>query len=201
MAALTHPPLKRTVITAVVLGVTMLGSDVSGQESDGERTEIVLRLLPEGARADATVILREGSGVRTHQRGDGPFICVSDATEEVISMSCHHRRLAPRLALERQIERDTDLKGRDLRDRICTEARSRGMTVDPGAMEVSATLTRGTDGRLPTEVAVYRLLWLPYQTAEPWAFRIRTRGRTSVAAPAGVAVMPHLMWSEIVPLG
>ena len=185
----------------LAVGSTGIAQDTSGQMSPASRAELVLRLLPVQARHDATVLLRDGEREERYRDGSGRFLCVSDASSPSrLSMVCHHRVLAERLRFERELRRETGLRGSAFRERLCREVASRGLEVSDGAMEITTSLSQEEDGTYAHEMTVYRLLWLPHETAEttgvidedpgegrPWLHQAGTCGA-------------HVMWSEVIPV-
>ena len=115
-------------------------------------------------------------------------------------MVCHHHVLGERLRFERELRRDTGLRGDAFRERLCTEVASRGLEIPAGAMEITASLAQSEEGMSADEMTVYHLLWTPGQTTEtigvvdtdpgegePWLHHAGTCGA-------------HVMWSQQIPL-
>ncbi len=185
----------------VALGGLVVAEDANGQMSPAERAELVLRLLPAQARPHATVLLRDGEHEERYREGTGRFLCVSDASSPArLSMVCHHHVLEQRLRFERELRRETGLRGSAYRERLCREVASRGMEVPDGAMEITASLGRNEDGTYAREMTVYHLLWLPHQTEETTGVIDEDPGDSMPWLHQAGTCGAHVMWSEAVPV-
>ena len=183
----------------VALGGGVIAVDANGQMSGARRAELVLRLLPAQARPHATVLLRDGERVERYREGTGRFLCVSDAsTPTRLSMVCHHHVLEQRLRFERELSRETGLRGSAYRERLCREVASRGMEVPNGAMEITVSLGRNEDGTYAREMTVYRLLWLPHQTGETSGVTDEDPGDGKPWLHEAGTCGAHVMWSEAI---
>jgi hypothetical protein len=197
---------RYTLSLAVIATMTVHLDGATAQRSPRERADLVLQLIPPAARPDATILFRDADGdeVRgrvVYREGNGPFICVSDASNSrTLSMVCHHRVLEERLQLERALSRETGLRGEAFTTRLCEEVASRHLDVPNGAMEITASLMRQPDGLLAREMTIYHLLWLPFATdasagvpaedpgeGHPWLHQAGTCGA-------------HVMWSDVIEL-
>ena len=183
----------------VALGGVVIAVDANGQMSPAARAELVLRLLPAQAQPHATVLLRNGEREERYRDGTGRFLCVSDAsTPTRLSMVCHHHVLEPRLRFERELRRDTGLRGSDYRERLCREVANRDMEVPDGAMEITASLSRNEDGTYAREMTVYHLLWLPHQTEETTGVIDEDPGDNMPWLHQAGTCSAHVMWSEVI---
>lgn len=190
-------------VALLFLSISSVGiaNAASGQVTPVQRAELVLRLLPAEARSEATILFRDAEGEERYRDGTGRFLCVSDTSgAERISMVCHHHVLEERLRFERELRRETGLRGAAFRERLCGEVAGRGLEIPAGAMEITASLAQSAEGKYADEMTVYHLLWTPGQTAEtigvvdtdpgegePWLHQAGTCGA-------------HVMWSEQIPL-
>jgi hypothetical protein len=172
---------------------------LSGQSAPSDRAALVLRLLPPQARSAATVILRDGDSEERFREGNGRFLCASDITDSTrISMVCHHHVLEQRLRYERQLSRETGLTGGAFRERLCSDVARRGWSVPDGAMEITASLSRGEDGTYASEMTVYHVLWLPHQTTEGIGVADEDPGQGRPYLHQAGTCGAHVMWSAVV---
>jgi hypothetical protein len=165
--------------------------------SPEDRANLVLLLLPEAARSDASILLRDGEEELVYREGTGTFLCASDVSSPArISMVCHHRVLDERLKLERELSRESGLQGSAFRERLCREVASRGLEVPNGAMEITASLPQNDDGSYPAEMTVYHLLWLPDQNAATLGVTDEDPGEGRPWLHQAGSCGAHVMWSE-----
>lgn len=181
-------------------GSAVISSDMSGQVTPVQRAELVLRLLPAEARSDATVLLRDAEGDERYREGTGSFLCVSDTSSTGrVSMICHHHVLERRLHFERELRRETGLRGDAFRERLCSEVSSRGLEIPTGAMEITASLSRNDEGEYADEMTVYHLLWLPGHTTETAGVVDKDPGKGKPFLHQSGTCGAHVMWSELIP--
>jgi len=181
---------------AIVITLLIPGSaQALAQASDQTRTHLALRLLPEDARGDALVILRDSTGDRTAKNGTG-FTCISDSSDPTrLSYNCHHPALNEQFALEREFR---ELRGAEFRERVCSEAEARGIRVPNGAIEITSSVTIDDEGDLDTSMTVYTLLWVPYQTEQMVAIADEDPGDAGPWLHRAGTCQAHVMWSKTV---
>ena len=174
----------------------------AAQLTEEERAALVLELLPQSARAGATIVLREGDDEKVVREGDGAFLCVSDASRaDRLSMVCHHHVLEARLRFERELRKATGLTGAALRERICEDAGEAERSIPDGSMEITASLSPDEDGDYPDEMTVYRLLWMPGSTPDVSGIDTEDPGEGRPYLHQAGTCGAHVMWSEVVPTG
>ena len=183
------------------IGNVVIANDTSGQVTPAQRAELVLRLLPAEARSDATVLLRGAEGEERYRDGTGRFLCVSDTSSMGrVSMICHHHVLEERLRFERELRRETGLRGDAFRTRLCSEVSSRGLEIPAGAMEITASLAQSDEGEYADEMTVYHLLWLPRHTTETIGVVDVDPGEGKPFLHQSGTCGAHVMWSEQIPV-
>lgn len=182
--------LLTSLLTAVV-------GRAAGQLTDRQRADLVVTLLPEPARAGATIVLRRPEGDSIRRQGQGPFVCISDVSHPGrLSFLCHHRVLDRQLDLERELRRN-GVTGADFRLRRCEEARARNIEVPNGAMEIMASLAVDSTGTLADEMTVYHLLWLPHATGASSGVVEVDPGQGAPFLHQAGSCGAHVMWSEV----
>jgi len=189
---------------ALVMGLLVTSLAVphpkaAAQLTPEKRAELVLSLLPTPARADATVVLRDGANEVLYREGGGRFLCISDASSATrLSMVCHHHELEERLRLGRDLSRETELGGAAFRERLCDEAAARDVVVPNGTMEISASLARDSEGSYATEMTSYHLLYLPDGTEETVGVTEEDPGDGGPWLHNAGTCDAHVMWAVVV---
>jgi len=184
-------------VPPLALASSLVAAALAAQPTDREQASLVLRLIPAQARAHATVILRNPTDDRIVRAGDGPFVCVSDSSPaRRLSLVCHHRVLEERLRMERELRKETGLKGAAFTARLCHEVGARGLEVPNGAMEITASVGIAADGSLDPTTTVYRLLWLPLATAASAGVPSEDPGEGRPWLHQAGSCGAHVMWSE-----
>lgn len=195
--AVSRFPSHHVAVLFLSIGYAVIPVGISGQVTPAQRAELVLRLLPAQARSDATVLLRDAEGEERYREGTGRFLCVSDASVTGrLSMVCHHHVLEERLRFERELRRETGLRGDAFRERLCNEVSGRELEIPAGAMEITASLARDDDGVYADEMTVYHLLWLPTHTAETIGVVDEDPGKGQPWLHQAGTCGAHVMWSE-----
>lgn len=191
-----HPYRAWLLRTTIAVALLAFGSaNVRAQTSDQTRTHLALRILPEGARGDATVILRDSTGDRTVKHGAG-FTCISDVSNPArLSHNCHHPALNEQFALERELR---ELSGAEFRERVCSEVETRGIRVPNGAIEITSSVAIDDEGALDSSMTIYTLLWVPYQTEEELAITTDDPGEGKPWLHRAGTCQAHVMWSRVV---
>ncbi|MEM7416222.1 MAG: hypothetical protein AAF389_12035 [Gemmatimonadota bacterium] len=190
--------VSRTVrVVAGVLVGFMVAGGASGQMPAPEQIDLALSLLPPSAREATSVVLRDETGDVLERPGDGPFVCVSDASNpNRISVLCHHKTLDGLMLLKERLRAESGLRGSDFRALLCERVGPAGVVAPAGAMEIMGSLPRTATG-YASEMTVTRLLYVPFETTiglgiadedpgdgRPWLHHAGTCGA-------------HVMWSEV----